>query len=266
MNRIKERYGPWALITGASRGIGEEFANQLAAHGINLFLVARDKAKLDESANKLQRQNHIEVKTLQADLTTEYFMDDIIRATKDYDIGLLVNNAGKEDSDHFLKITPEKHLQTLHLNTRAPLLLQHYFGNKMKERKRSGIINMSSIVAFQGVPYIANYAATKAYDLILSEGLAVEFRTHGIDVLAITPGFTNTNLAANYDFTGMPLKPLPAKKVVKSALKKLGYSRMTIPGGINKLLYYNGKFLFSRKMNTGAFGKVFKHILKNTLE
>lgn len=262
---MKQKYGPWALITGASGGIGEEFANQLASIGLNLFLVARSKAKLDELGNKLQKQNHIEIKTIQADLATEYFMDRIIKATDGYDIGLLINNAGKEDSGHFLNISIENHLQTLHLNTRAPLLLHHHFGKKMKDRKRSGIINMSSIVAFQGVPYIANYAGTKAYDLILSEGLATEFNTHRIDVLAITPGFTDTKLAINYDFKGIPLKPMSVKKVVRNALNKLGHGRNAIPGGINNFLYYNGKFLFSRKMNTWSIGKVFRHILRNTL-
>ena len=124
---------------------------------------------------------------------------------------------------------------------------------------------MSSIVAFQGVPYIANYAGTKAYNLVFSEGIAAEFKKHNIDVLTLTPGFTKTNLAKAYDFSGTPFKPLDPYFVVQKAIKDLGRKRLSIPGSINAFLYWSGKFLFSRKMNTKSFGMVFRKVLKNSL-
>ena len=181
------------------------------------------------------------------------------------EIGLLVNNAGREDSNHFLNIATKEHLQTIDLNIKVPLLLTHHFGAKMVERKKGGIINMSSIVAFQGVPYIANYAGTKAYNLIFSEGIAAEFKKHQVDILTATPGFTKTNLAKVYDFTGTPFKPLDPSFVAQKVIKDLGRKRLSIPGFINAFLYWSGKFLFSRQMNTSSFGIVFKKVLRNTL-
>lgn len=261
----REKYGPWALVTGASSGIGMEYANQLAAAGLDVVLVARNENSLDALKRVLETNFAADVKIVVADLTSEEDINKVIQATEDIDVGLLVNNAGREDSNHFLKITPEEHLQTLNLNTKAPLLLTHHFGAKMVVRKKGGIINMSSIVAFQGVPFIANYAATKSYNLIFSEGIAAEFQQCNVDVLAVTPGFTSTNLAAVYDFGGTPFKPLRSDFVASKALKALGKKRITVPGGVNKFLFWSGKFLFPRKLNTKSFGMVFKKVLRNTL-
>lgn len=265
MKTFKEKYGSWSLITGASSGIGKEYAAHIAAQGLNIALVARSEEKLRVIEKELISKYQIKVKAIVADLTSEADIDKLIKETSDLEIGLLVNNAGREDSNHFLKIFAEEHLNTIDLNVKVPLLLTHHFGAKMVERKKGGIINMSSIVAFQGVPYIANYAGTKAYNLIFSEGIAAEFKKHNIDVLAITPGFTKTNLAKVYDFTGTPFKSLEPSYVAKKAIKDLGRKRLSIPGFINAFLYWNGKFLFSRNMNTTSFGMVFKKVLRNTL-
>ena len=124
---------------------------------------------------------------------------------------------------------------------------------------------MSSIVSFQGVPYIANYAGTKAYNLIFSEGIAAELKKHNIDVLAATPGLTKTNLAKVHDFTGTPFKPLDPSFVADQAVKNLRRKKLVIPGFINGFLYWSGKFLFSRKMNTKSFGLVFRKVLRHSL-
>lgn len=265
MKTYKEKYGPWALVTGASSGIGKQFAKQIAELGLNVVLIARSNQKLFLLEKEIMSEYDVKVKVIVANLTTEKDIDTVKNETSDLEIGLLVNNAGREDSNHFLKIPTEKHLQTIDLNIKAPLLLTHHFGEKMTERKKGGIITMSSIVAFQGVPYIANYAGTKAYDLIFSEGIAAEFKKYNIDVLAVTPGFTKTNLASVYDFSGTPMQPLNPSYVAKKAIKSLGRKKLIIPGFINGFLYWSGKFLFSRSMNTASFGMVFRKVLRNIL-
>ena len=265
MKAFKEKYGPWSLITGASSGIGKEYAALIAAQGVNIALVARSEKKLRAIEKELIAKYQVNVKVIVADLTSEVDIETLIEETHDLEIGLLVNNAGREDSNHFLKITTKEHLQTIDLNIKVPLLLTHHFGAKMVERKKGGIIYMSSIVAFQGVPYIANYAGTKAHNLIFSEGIAAEFKKHQVAVLTVTPSFTKTNLAQVYDFAGTPFKPLDPSFVARKAVKDLGRKKLSIPGFINAFLYWNGKFLFSRHMNTKAFGIVFRNVLRNTL-
>lgn len=265
MKTFKEKYGPWVLITGASSGMGKEYAKLIAAKGLNVILVARNKETLHIIAQDLAIKHQVQTKIIVADLTIENAINTVINETRDLEIGLLVNNAGREDSNHFLKIAIKEHLQTIDLNIKAPLLLTHHFGAKMKERKKGGILNMSSIVAFQGVPYIANYSGTKAYNLIFSEGIAAEFKKYNIDVLTVTPGFTKTNLAKSYDFSGTPFNPLDPSFVAQKAIKDLGRKSLSIPGFMNAFLYWSGKFLFSRKTNTNSFGMVFKKVLRNSL-
>ena len=265
MKTFKEKYGPWGLITGASSGIGKEYAKHIANKGLNIVLVARSEEKLRSIEKDIITKYQIKVKVVIADLTSEVDFDTLLKETHNLEIGLLINNAGREDSNHFLEIATKEHIETVDLNIKAPLLLTHHFGAKMVERKKGGVINMSSIVAFQGVPYIANYAATKSYNLIFSEGIAAEFKKYNIDVLAVTPGFTRTNLANRYEFSGTPFKPLAPDFVANKAINALGKKRLTIPGFINGFLYWSGKFLFSRNMNTKSFGMVFKKVLRKVL-
>ena len=260
-----KKYGHWALITGASSGIGRHYAIQIASHGINVVLIARNKTKLNFLKEDIVKKYNVKVLVISADLTHDESIEEVFKRTQKLEIGLLVNNAGKEDSNHFLEISQDNHIQTINLNVQVPLLLTHHFGSKMVQRKKGGIINMSSIVAYQGVPYISNYAATKSYNLIFSEGIAAEFKNHNVDVLAVTPGFTDTNLASVYDFKGTPFKPLKPQYVARKALKALGRKRVVVPGGVNKFLFVSGKFLFPRRLNTKSFGIVFKQVLRNTL-
>jgi len=185
--------------------------------------------------------------------------------TEQLNIGLLVNNAGREDSGHFFQTSIEEALTTIDLNCRAPLQLTHHFARLMAERKKGGIIFMSSIVAFQGVSHIANYAASKAYDLIFAESLAAELKPYNIDVTVVAPGFTQTMLSPDINFDGVPMKPISPDLVANKGIHSLGRKRLTIPGVINKFLYLSGKYLQPRRINTFAFGLVFKRVLRNIL-
>jgi len=266
MKTFNQKYGPWALVTGASSGIGAKFAKEIAAKGLNVVLVARRKDKLEALAKDIEAQHAVKTRVIVADLIDDSGIKTVKDETNNLEIGLLINNAGVEDSGHFLGASIDKAVATLQLNCKAPLVLTHHFAKKMKQRKRGGVLFMSSLVAFQGTPYIANYAATKAYSLILSESLASELQKHQIDVLSVNPGFTDTDLSPDFNFDGLPMKPIPPKLVVEDALKALGRKSLVIPGAMNKFLYFTGKYIQPRRLNSFAFGKVFSAVLRNKLQ
>jgi short-subunit dehydrogenase len=262
MQDFYEKYGEWALVTGASSGIGLEFAKQTAAKGLNVVLVARRKGRLEKIAKQIEAANSVQTRIVVADLTEAAGISAVIEETQDLMVGLLVNNAGREDSGHFLKTPVEIALNTIDLNVKAPLQLTHHFARLMRERNKGGLIFMSSIVAFQGVPYIANYAATKAYDLAFAEGVAAELKQSNIDVTAVTPGFTRSELSPDFNFDGLPFKPMAPEIVVSQAIQSLGRSRISVPGIINKFLFASGKYIQPRWLNTKLFGNVFSRVLR----
>ena len=265
MAKFISKYGEWALVTGASKGIGLEFSRQIAANGLNVVLVARSESSLKQLSSSIESDYPVKTRIVVADLTEGDGIARLLEATADLDVGLLVNNAGREDSGPFLQIPIDDAIKTIDLNIKVPLQLTQHFAAKMQARGKGGILIMSSIVAFQGVPNIANYAASKAYDLVFAEGIAAELESSNIDVLSVNPGFTKSEFSPDIDFDGLPLKPMSADAVVKAALKDLGKSRVSVPGWVNKFLYYSGKYLQSRRVNTMAFGHVFHRVLRNKL-
>ena len=265
MTKFISKYGEWALVTGASKGIGLEFSRQIAANELNVVLVARSESSLKQLSSSIESDYPVKTRIVVADLTEGDGIARLLEATADLDVGLLVNNAGREDSGPFLQIPIDDAIKTIDLNIKVPLQLTQHFAAKMQARGKGGILIMSSIVAFQGVPNIANYAASKAYDLVFAEGIAAELESSNIDVLSVNPGFTKSEFSPDIDFDGLPLKPMSADAVVKAALKDLGKSRVSVPGWVNKFLYYSGKYLQSRRVNTMAFGHVFHRVLRNKL-
>lgn len=254
---FQTKYGNWALVTGASAGIGEEYAQQIAEKGLNLVLVARRKQKLEGLVEKLNRDYGVQTRIIAADLSTPDFMDAIIEETSDIEIGLLVNNAGIYELGDFLDISLETQLTMLQLNTRAPLLLTHHFAKSMKARKRGGVIIVASTVSGIGAPSNVNYAATKSYDMVLAEGLAHELNGSGVDVQAFLPGGTWTEGARK-----MITKPsamiksmmMEATPTVKASLDGLGKRRVVIPGFINNMMYFMMSRLMPRAMAVSMFG------------
>ncbi len=233
------RYGPWALITGASSGIGEEFARQLAARGLSLVLAARRKERLDALAEGLVRAHGVEVRVVAIDLARRDFLPEIEQATQGIDVGLLVNNAGFGDKGRFLDSDIARQLEMLDVNCRASLVLAHAFGRKMVAHHRGGIIFTSSTAAFQGTPFTSHYAATKGWGLQLAEGLACELRSEGVDVLALCPGPTDTEgpRRTGVDPAKIPVKMMATQPVVAAALKGLGKKAIVIPGVVNNVAY-----------------------------
>ncbi len=165
------RYGPWALITGASRGLGAEFARQCAEYGLNTILIATNADLLQAQADLIKNDYGVEVKPIALDLSREDILQEITPITDSLEIGLLVNNAGLSKVSPFLNLTLDRLAKQLHVNARAGLILTHHFSRRMVERGHGGIIFLSSGSAMCGTAYSANYAGTKAHNLIIAESL-----------------------------------------------------------------------------------------------
>jgi short-subunit dehydrogenase len=252
MSTFVERYGPWALVTGASSGIGEAFARRLAEMGLNLVLVARREDRLRKLAEELQRRFPVSMRVVPVDLSQDGFLPTIQKATHNLQIGLLVNNAGIATSGKFLDNDLGAELAMLHINNRASLILSHHFGRLMRKHGRGGMIFLSSSVAFSGVPSWSNYAASKAHDLVFAEGLAKELRPDGISILALCPGATQTEF---WPSDSKPLFPQQPGAVVYLALKKLGRKTTVVAGWLNSLTVLSTRLL-PRSWNASIFGWV----------
>jgi len=253
-----ERYGPWALVTGASAGIGAEFARQLSEKGLNLVLVARRRQRLEDLARDLESRNKVQVRIVTVDLSQPDFLPTILSVTNSIEIGLLVNNAGFCLAGHLIEHELEKELQLLDVNCRAPLVLTHVFGRQMAQRKRGGIIFVSSVSAYIATPFEASYAASKVYELFLAESLGYEFKKKGVDMLALCPGSTDTEFHAIAG--SRPVAAMAVEPVVRLALKKLGKTSVAIPGWHNRLLVYLLKFT-PRRVHTYFAGKVMGNLV-----
>jgi short-subunit dehydrogenase len=265
MTNFNTKYGPWAVVTGASSGIGAELARQLAASGLNVVLVARGAQRLDALAEQLRNTYRVRVRSAAIDLTDRSFLARLREATDDIDVGLLVNNAGRWEAGRFLDNDIQREVDTVDLNVTAPLILAHEFGRRFKARGGGGMIFLSSVVALQGTPYVANYAATKAYDLLFAEALSYELEPYGIDVLAVLPGPVDTEGAENLDFSKLPLKVATAEQVARKSLRKLGRARKTIPGALNNFIAATTK-LAPRSTNTNLMGRLFAPVALNDNE
>lgn len=229
----KEKFGEWAIVTGASSGIGEEFAHQLAELGFNLILASRRKAKLDELGSYLAKKHNISYKSVQVDLTQNKAYVKIIDAAKGLDIGLLISNAGTGRPGSFLNTAFEQLLEIVQLNALSHLALTHHFGKSMKQNGRGGILLTGAMGAINGIPYMANESGTKSFVQGLGKALNAELRTTGIHVTVLVTSPTDTPIMPELGFTkdAMPMKALTVNQCVKEALVALRDNKMTvIPG------------------------------------
>lgn len=236
-NRLKTKYGPWAIVTGASSGIGREIAARLAEAGLNLIINGRSEKKLNQLGSVLIANYGIEVKTVAADVSEPSGIGRIIEASGNLEIGLLAVSAGYGTSGSFLSSSLHDEIDMLRVNGEALLSLTHHFSQMFARQRRGGIILMSSMVAFQGVPYSANYAATKAYVQSLAEALAIELKPLGVDVLAAAPGPVESGFGKRANMK-MSMALTPAQ-VGAPILKALGKKATVLPGFLTKLLVYS---------------------------
>jgi short-subunit dehydrogenase len=240
------KYGPWAVVAGASAGLGAEFARQLAARGLNLVLLARRADALDELASTLRRDAGVEVVTAAVDLGDPAIGVKVRAAVGEREVGLLVYNAAFVTIGRFLDRPLDDQLRTIDVNCRGPLVLAHELGAAMARRRRGGIVLMSSLAASQGSALVAVYAATKAFNLVLAEGLWDELRERGVDVLACRAGATRTPAFEASQPVGGPA-PMEVEPVVSDALGALGHSASVVPGWLNRAT----AFLLGRLMPRG---------------
>lgn len=232
--RLKTKYGSWAIVTGASSGIGKEIAERLAEAGLNLFLTSRRKSLLEELAVNLESRYGIETRIVAADLSKTEEIYTVINKSKDLDIGLLVAAAGFGTSGLFINSNLEEELNMLQVNCTSLTILTHYFSKSFTRHKKGGIILMSSLVGFQGVPYAAHYAATKAYVQSLAEALTIELKTFGVDVLAVAPAPVYSGFAERANMKmSTALKP---SNLGIPILKALGRKSVVLPGFLSKFL------------------------------
>ncbi|MGH9774279.1 MAG: SDR family NAD(P)-dependent oxidoreductase [Candidatus Acidiferrales bacterium] len=235
----KKRFGPWALVTGASSGIGREFARQIAASGINVVLVARREALLDEVGKAIAKDFKVQYRTVVADLSQAGFLENLAKATDDLDIGLVVSNAGTGNPGEFLKIDREELESLLRVNTLAHLDIAHHFGQKLASRGHGGLLLVGAMGASNGVPYMANDGAAKAYVHSFGEALHVELKPLGVHVTVLPPGLTETPVIAKFGLSPdtMPMKPMKVEQCVSEGLKALEENRsMIIPGRLNRIM------------------------------
>ncbi len=232
--RDLSRYGPWALVAGASEGIGAAFATALIRAGLNVALVARRREPLAALAAALTGISSCpEVLAIPADLATDAGSEAIFEATARLEIGLVIANAAYAPIGRFLDVEMSRLQQAVDLNCASPLRLARHFLPPMARRGRGGFIIMSSLAGQQGSPGITTYAATKAFGAVLAEGLWAEMRPRGVDVLACAPGAVETPGLAASKSRRAPGTVTPAV-VAAAALEALGRRPRTVPGGLMK--------------------------------
>lgn len=230
-----------AIVTGASSGIGAEFARRLAAGGANLILVARRLDRLNELSAELTKRHGVKVAVVNLDLTSDSFLETLISEVDKLglEVDLLVNNAGFATSGGFETENLSKALNEIDLNVKALVALTHTFLPKMLKKKNGAVINVASTAAFQPVPTMAIYGATKAFVLSFSEALWAEFEDRGIRVLALCPGGTETEFFTVAGSNGTGSKRATPDQVVEVAITELSAKKMKpsiVTGLRNKVL------------------------------
>jgi len=257
-----ERYGPWALVAGASAGLGETFARRLAARGLNLLLVARGADALARLADELRTAHRVEVRSAACDLGRPDLLEVVARLAAGAEVGLLVYNAAASAIGPFVDQPLEAHLAVLDVNCRAPLMLAHALGGPMARRGRGGLLLMASVAGGQGNPWLASYAASKAFDIVLAEGLWSELRERGVDVLAARAGATRTpGFAASRPRGRVPLMEPGA--VADEALAALAHGPTVVTGALNKVVAFLLTRVLPRRTAIGVMGRATRRLYQS---
>jgi len=233
--RQQQRGGATALITGASAGLGIEFARQLAGRGYNLLLVARREDRLRELAKEIAATYGVQADVLAADLTTEAgvrLVEEWIASSDTLEV--LVNNAGFGTTGRLAKTDPQRQQEMIYLHVMAAMRLAQAALAGMTARKRGAIVNVASVAAFTPLPGNVNYHASKAYLVAFSEGLQSELNGSGVYVQALCPGYTHTEFHSGEDFQRFKKEKTPgfiwldAADVVRDSLNDIGSGRVVV--------------------------------------
>jgi hypothetical protein len=249
-----QKYGPYALVAGGSYGLGAAFAEGIARRGLNLVILARNKAALHATATRISDRYGVEVIAIEADLTDIREVKKRITALG-LEIGLLVYDAASVPIGPFSEATEAQLESAAAVNVRAPLLLTTLLSTPLIDRGRGGIVLMSSLAGGQGSPNLATYAATKAFNTVLAEGLWKELAPRGVDVLVCTAGAILTPGYEQAESTRPAPGTLPAVTVAEQTLNALGRGPVVIPGPVNKIGRFMMTRLLSRRATIGIMAK-----------
>lgn len=234
-----KKYGSWAVVTGASEGIGKGYAIQLAKRGMNVVIMSRSQEKLEKVANEIKEKYPVEVMILAVDfLSGQEVYPQIAEKIQDLDIGVLVNNVGLgyEFPMYFLEVPSERLRNIIELNCQSMVQMTHVVLPKMVERKKGVIINLSSSSAFFPAALMTVYSATKVFVVYFSEGLRQEYCSKGIVVQCVLPGFVATAMTGIKQTSLMVASPM---SFANSALNSVGHFKLTagcIPHVMQELL------------------------------
>ena len=253
------RYGPCAVVAGASEGIGAAFADEIAARGVTPVLVARGRERLEALAREIGRRHGVAARVVACDLARPESIDRVAEAAAGLVVGLLVCNAAASTVGRFLDAPLDDHRRAIDVNVGAVVALAHRFGGPMAERGRGGIVVMSSLTAFQGTPLVACYGGTKAFDLVFAEGLGDELRDRGVDVLACCAGATRT---PGYERVTPPRsierfapRIQEPGEVAREALAALGKRPVVVTGAGNRAASLVMRRLMSRRGAVKTIGR-----------
>jgi hypothetical protein len=255
--------GKWALVTGASAGIGVALARELAGGGTNLVLTARRKERLEKLAQELSAAHKVRVELVAADLAQTAAPREIFAFTqaKQIPVDLLINNAGFGAYGAFATVETQKLLDMVQVNCSAVVHLTRLYLPEMLQRRRGDVLIVASTASFQAVPFISTYAATKAFDLLFAEGLAEEVRPHGIRVCALCPGSTETEfqeVAGQSGVVSAMRNRETAEKVARVGLQALAAGKSYVISGARNYIGAQSQRLVPRSLVTRIAGKMFR--------
>lgn len=252
--------GKWALVTGASAGIGVALAEELAAGGTHLVLTARRKDRLEGLAKVLMADHSVKTEVFVADLTEPSAPEKIFAFTRDkgIEIDLLINNAGFGQYGEVPAVETKRLLDMVQVNCNAVVHLTRLYLPQMVARRRGDVLILASTASFQAVPYISTYAATKAFDLVFAEGLAEEMQPYGIRVCALCPGSTESEFHIVSGQEKFKKKAETAEKVARTGLKALAAGKSYVISGLGNYLGAHGERLVPRRFVTRVAAGMFK--------
>ena len=218
-----QKYGRWAVIAGASEGVGASLADQLAARGLDLVLIARNGTLLDDVAAGVRDRHGVEVRPLVLDLTVPDVGDRVAEATDGLEVGLLIYNAGAANRTvEFLDDPVDFALNQIKLACIGPVELSRHFAPAMRDRGRGGIVLVGSLACLAGASLMAVYSAVKAFDVNFAEGLWAELRPHGVDVCCMPLGQTWTEAYQRMGFPYDPATVMLPEDVAREIIENIG--------------------------------------------
>jgi uncharacterized protein len=255
--------GKWAVVTGASAGIGKALAEELARGGTHLLLTARRRERLEEVAQKLTAANKIQARIFVSDLAKADAPEKIFQFTKaeGIEIELLVNNAGFGAYGEFHTLELSRLLEMVQVNCSAVVHLTRLFLPEMAARRHGDVLILASTASFQSVAYISTYAATKAFDLLYAEGLAEEMKPYGVRVCALCPGSTESEfaeVAGQAHLAASMRSRETAEKVARTGLRALAAGRSYVISGLGNYMGVVGQRLVSRRLVARVAARMFR--------